>query len=172
MLRDNTIERGSRLEIYSSQESWTERQKKSCDKYLLDLRSSCSTVEYKKSKSFPFSFSVTRKGHASLIIGAETEHELKQWMCAINLLTSKEPLSYHHNSTNSIFRDSINMNMSHRSHNSLTQDPRRSLHQCGGSLDLPSYECPYTLDKWIIQNKGSRKSSAPTNMEFAPKGKE
>ena len=172
MLRDNTIERGSRLEIYSSQESWTDRLKKSCNKYLLDLRSLCSVTDYKKSKSFPYAFSVTRKGHASLIIGAETEHELKQWMCAIKLLTSKDPLSYHHNSTNSLFRDSINGNMSHRSRNSLTQDPRRSLHQCGGSLDLPSYECPYTLDKWIIQNKGFRKSSAPTNMEFAPKGKE
>ena len=157
VLRDNTIERGSRLEISSSFESWADKTKK-CDQYVLDLRNSCTVCVNRKSKSFPFSFTLTRKGHAPLILGVETEHELKQWMCAINLLTSKGPIRYHHNSTNSIF-------------NSWIQDPRPSLHQCGGSLDLPSYDCPYTLDKWIIHNKGSRKSSAPTNMEFSPKGK-
>ena len=169
-MRDNTIERGSRLEISSSFESWSDKTKK-CDQYVLDLRNPCTVCEYRKSKSFPFSFTLTRKGHASLILGVETEHELKQWMCAINLLASKGPIRYHPNSTNPIFRDSINSNVSQRSDNSWIQGPRRSLHQCGGSLDLPSYDCPYTLDKWIIQNKGSRKSSAPTNMEFSPKGK-
>ncbi len=172
VLRDNTVDKGSRLEICSSKENWADRLKKNCDKDVLDLRGSCVVSEYKRSKSFPFAFTLTRKGHASLILGAETEHELKQWMCAINLLTSKGPLHCHHSSTNSIFRDSVNGNASQRSEMiSPQQGKRRSLHE-SSSLGLQDKtnnrsDFPHALDKWIIPAKGSRAGSTTSNSEYS-----
>lgn len=87
VLRDDSYDRGCRLEIYPNENNWNECRHS--DRIIIDLRQVTHIEEYRQSRSFPFSFVITRRGQTPLVLGTSGEAELREWIVAVQLLACK-----------------------------------------------------------------------------------
>ena len=87
VLRDDSYDQGCRLEIYPNETNWEEGRH--ADRINIDLRQVSHIEEYRESRSFPFSFTVTRRGQSPLILGTSCEAEMREWVVAVQLLVCK-----------------------------------------------------------------------------------
>ncbi|ELU08368.1 hypothetical protein CAPTEDRAFT_213274 [Capitella teleta] len=89
VLRDESFQDGTTmLEIFNSQQDWL-HDPFNAKVYTVDLQNVSHVEEYRDSKSHPCAFVVTRRGRSPLVIGAENELEMNQWLVAIKFLADK-----------------------------------------------------------------------------------
>ncbi len=88
MLRDDSYDRCSRLEIYGSESDWADR-KNTQDTFTIELCNITHLADYCESRSFANAFSIVRKIQPAVVIGGECELEKQQWVVAIKLLAGK-----------------------------------------------------------------------------------
>lgn len=91
VLVDATVENGGRtqLEIHDSEGDWRESRRRQSLTYAVDLRSVTTVEEYRESRRFANAFIVARSGQCPLVLGANTDLEMKEWVAAIKMLAEK-----------------------------------------------------------------------------------
>ncbi|KAK2141083.1 hypothetical protein LSH36_1168g00011 [Paralvinella palmiformis] len=98
VLRDQSYDSGTaRLDIFNTESGWQDGddEMRAADCYSIDLRHVGQVNEYLESKSHPNAFAITRSGHAPLVLSAETEFEVKEWIVALRLLADKLKCDHH-----------------------------------------------------------------------------
>ena len=87
MLRDDSYDRECRLEMYPNEKRWIEA--KTPKRLVIDLRHVTYIEEYRESRTFPYALTLMRGGLAPIVVGTDTETELREWVVAIQLLVFK-----------------------------------------------------------------------------------
>lgn len=89
VLRDESFRDGTTmLEIFDSHSDWIQ-DPLNAEQYAVDLRTVSHVEEYRDSKRYPYAFVVTRGGRSPLVLGTDSELEMKEWLMAIKVLADK-----------------------------------------------------------------------------------